>query len=142
VNINRTKAALKGMTPAAIGAQVQAYLHGIVATQVQKGIRFIGIRVWVPHRLRVTTQQVSGLLIRAPNGKLFPLTEVANVKEVTGQPQITRENLKRTVVVSARISGRDLGSTIAAVKAALNKPGVIPKGVSYELGGLYQQQQV
>lgn len=142
VNISRSRAALKGMTPAAVGAQLKAYLHGIVATQVQKGIRFIGIRVWVPHHLRATTEQVSGLLIRAPGGKLFPLSEVATVKEITGQPQITRENLKRTVVVSSRISGRDLGSTIAAVKTALNQPGVLPKGVSYELGGLYRQQQI
>lgn len=142
VKINRSRVALKGMTPAAVSAQVRAYLHGIVPTQVQKGIRFIGIRVWVPHHLRATTRQVSGLLIRAPKGKLFPLSEVAKVTEVTGQPQITRENLKRTVVVSSRISGRDLGSTIAAVKTALAEPGVIPKGVSYELGGLYQQQQI
>ncbi|MGH8274820.1 MAG: efflux RND transporter permease subunit [Gammaproteobacteria bacterium] len=142
VQINRTRAALKGMTPAAISAQVQDYLQGTVATQVQKGIQFLGIRVWVPHKLRATTEQVSGLLIRAPNGKVFPLSQVAQVKQITGQPEITREDLKRMVAVSGRISGRDLGHTIAAVKAVLNKPGVIPKGVTYQLGGLYQQQQI
>ncbi len=142
VQINRTRVALKGMTPAAVSAQVQDYLQGTVATQVQKGIQFLGIRVWVPHKLRATTEQVSGLLIRAPNGKVFPLSQVAQVKQITGQPEITREDLKRMVAVSGRISGRDLGHTIAAVKAVLNKPGVIPKGVTYQLGGLYQQQQI
>ncbi|MGH8225382.1 MAG: efflux RND transporter permease subunit, partial [Gammaproteobacteria bacterium] len=142
VRINRTRAALKGMTPAAISTQIEAYLHGTVATQVQKGIQFVGVRVWVPKKLRATTEQVSGLLIRAPDGKVFPLGQVAQVTEITGQPEITRQDLKRMVAVSGRISGRDLGSTIAAVKQALNKPGVIPKGVYYELGGLYQQQQI
>lgn len=142
VRIDRTRTALKGMTPAAVSAQVEAYMQGIVATQVQKGIQFVGIRVWVPHELRATTERVSGLLIRAPNGKVFPLNQVAQVTEITGQPEITREDLKRTVEVTARISGRDLGSTIAAVKQALDQPGVIPAGVYYELGGLYQQQQI
>ena len=142
VQINRTRAALKGMTPAAISAQVEDYLQGTVATQVQKGIQFVGIRVWVPHKLRATTEQVSGLLIRAPGGKVFPLDQVAQIKQITGQPEITREDLKRMVAVSGRISGRDLGHTIAAVKMVLNKPGVIPKGVTYQLGGLYQQQQI
>jgi multidrug efflux pump subunit AcrB len=61
---------------------------------------------------------------------------------VTGQPQIVRQDLKRMVPVTARISGRDLGSTIAAVKQVLKKPGLIPPHVSYTLGGLYQQQQI
>ncbi|HKS93716.1 MAG TPA: efflux RND transporter permease subunit [Gammaproteobacteria bacterium] len=142
VRIDRTRSALKGLTPAAVSAQVEAYMRGMVATQVQKGIQFVGIRVWVPPALRATTEQVSGLLIRAPNGKVFPLNQVAQVTEITGQPEITREDLKRTVEVTARISGRDLGSTIAAVKQALDQPGVIPAGVYYELGGLYQQQQI
>ena len=142
VRIDRAKAALKGMTPAAIGAQVQDYLRGTVATQVQKGIQFVGVRVWVPAALRSTTEQVANLLIRAPGGQVFPLGEVAHVTEITGQPEITREDLKREVEVSARISGRDLGSTIAAVKRALDAHGAIPKGVYYELGGLYQQQQI
>lgn len=117
-------------------------MQGTVATQVQKGIQFVGIRVWVPKALRSTTEQVAGLLIRAPNGQMFPLSQVADVTEITGQPEITREDLKRTVEITARISGRDLGSTIAAVKQALNAPGVIPAGVYYELGGLYHQQQI
>lgn len=142
IHIDPVRTALEGMTPAAVSAQVQAYLQGMVATQVQKGIQFVGVRVWVPHALRATTEQVSGLMIRAPDGALFPLREVATVQEITGQPEITTENLKRTVEVTARISGRDLGSTIAAVKQALNQPGVIPPGVYYELGGLYQQQQI
>jgi len=142
VSVNARKAALVGLTPADVTAQLKAYLHGLVATQVQKGIQFVGVRVWVPKALRDTTDQVSGLMIRTPKGGVIPLKQVATVKQITGQPEITRDNLKRDVTVSSRISGRDLGHTIAAVKAAINKPGVIPKGVYYKLGGLYKQQQI
>ncbi|KZC36784.1 hypothetical protein RHOFW510R12_27845 [Rhodanobacter sp. FW510-R12] len=58
-----------------------------------------------------------------------------------GQPQITRDNLKRMVAVTGRISGRSLGAAMADVKAALARPGLLPKGMYYQLGGLYQQQQ-
>jgi len=53
-----------------------------------------------------------------------------------------RDNLKRMLAVTARISGRDMGSTVAAVKRVLNQPGLIPHGVYYRLGGLYRQQQI
>jgi len=46
------------------------------------------------------------------------------------------------VAVTARISGRDMGSTVTDVKAALSQPGAVPNGVTYQLGGLYQQQQI
>jgi multidrug efflux pump subunit AcrB len=46
------------------------------------------------------------------------------------------------IAVTARISGRDLGSTVADVKTALAQPGAVPAGVTYQLGGLYQQQQI
>ncbi len=59
------------------------------------------------------------LLLRAPNGHLFPLKRVAALQTVTGQPEITREDLKRMVAVTARISGRDLGSTVRDVQAVL-----------------------
>jgi len=46
------------------------------------------------------------------------------------------------VAVTARISGRDLGSTIRDVQAVLQRPGLMPAGVTYRLGGLYEQQRI
>ena len=53
-----------------------------------------------------------------------------------------RDDLKRMIAVTARISGRDLGSTVSDVKRALAKSGVIPNNVLYTFGGLYEQQQI
>jgi multidrug efflux pump subunit AcrB len=66
---------------------------------------------------------------------------VATLEQVQGQPEITRDNLKQMVAVTGRISGRSLGSAIADVKSVLARPGTLPKGMFYQLGGLYQQQQ-
>lgn len=61
---------------------------------------------------------------------------------VTGQPEINSDNLKRMFAVTARISGRSLGSTVNDVKRVLATPGLIPKNVEVQLGGLYKQQQI
>jgi multidrug efflux pump subunit AcrB len=102
----------------------------------------VGVRVWIPQTLRMTIDDVNALQLRAPDGHLFPLKRVATLEAVAGQPEIDRENLTQMIAVTARISGRDMGSTVADVVTALSQPGAIPAGVTYQLGGLYQQQQI
>ncbi|MBU6470536.1 MAG: efflux RND transporter permease subunit, partial [Gammaproteobacteria bacterium] len=142
IHINLVKAGLLGLDPAGITQQLDTYLQGTVAAQVQQGVKFVGIRVWTPPNLRMRTGQLGEIPIRAPDGKVFPLSEVATVTTVTGQPEIDRDNLKRLFAVTARISGRSLGTTISDVKKVLATPGLIPKGVDVQLGGLYKQQQI
>ncbi len=142
IDVDRTKAALEGMAPDSVTAQVNALLSGMVTTQVQRRIKFVGVRVWVPKALRATVDQIGALRLRAPDGHLLPLSRIAAITTVTGQPEITRENLKPMVAVTARISGRSLGQTIQDVQQTLSRPGLVPGDVYYELGGLYQQQQV
>jgi CzcA family heavy metal efflux pump len=142
IHIDRTKAALEGIDPEAITRTLDAYLTGTVSTEIQQGPKMIGVRTWIPSALRDTGREIGRLLLRAPDGHLVPLKRVATLVAVSGQPEINRENLKRMVAVTARISGRDLGSTIADVKAALAQPGWFPQGVYFELGGLYRQQQI
>ncbi|MHB8621989.1 MAG: efflux RND transporter permease subunit [Sulfuricaulis sp.] len=142
VTVNRTRAALEGVDPDSVTREIQDYFSGVVSTQVQQGVKLIGIRTWVPRDLRSTQDQLAGLWLRAPNGHRFPLQRIAQVSTVTGQPQIMRENLKRLVAVTARISGRDMGSTLKDIQHVLNAPGLIPPTMYYELGGLYKQQQI
>jgi multidrug efflux pump subunit AcrB len=92
--------------------------------------------------LRKTELDVANLPIRAPDGHIFPLKEIALFVPVVGEPEITRENLQRMVAVTARLEGRDLGSAAAEVRTILEKTGFLPKGLRYELGGLYKQQQI
>jgi multidrug efflux pump subunit AcrB len=142
IKVDRARAALEGVDPETITRQLQAYFSGVVTTEVQQNVKMVGIRVWVPPRLRATENDLSRIWLRAPDGHRFPLSRVATVHTVTGQPQIDRENLKRMVAVTGRISGRDLGSTVRDVKQRLAKGDLIPKGMYYELGGLYHQQQI
>ena len=141
IRVDREKAALEGLSPDAVTLMLNDYVTGAVTTQVQQGVKMTGVRVWVPEGIRATARDLGMLRLRAPDGHLFPLKRVATTKVVTGQPQTTREDLKTMVPVTARISGRDLGSTIREMSKRLDRPGFLPKGVYYHLGGLYQEQQ-
>ncbi len=142
VKVDRDKAAIEGVNPESITTQMNQWLTGVVTTQIQQGIKMVGVRVWTPISSRQTIEDVAKLSIRAPDGHFFPLGRVATIKVKTGQPQITRENLKRMVAVTARIEGRDMGSTISDIKQVLKQPNFLPGNIYYELGGLYKQQQI
>jgi len=142
VQVDRKKAALEGVDPAKVTEQLHAWLSGVVTTHVQEGVKLVGVRVWTPSPVRRTAADLKKIQLRAPDGHLFPLKRIAVVDTIIGQPQITRENLKRMIAVTGRISGRDMGSTIRDVKRALARQGLLPKSVYYELGGLYKQQQI
>jgi Cation/multidrug efflux pump len=141
ITVDRLKASLEGMDPEAVTRSLEDFLTGKVTTQVQHDPKMIGVRVWIPQKNRATAKDLENLRLRAPNGHLFPLKRVAAISAVIGQPQITRDDLKRMVAVTGRITGRDLGSAMRDVKAQLNKPGLLPKGVYFNLGGTYAEQR-
>ncbi len=142
IRVGRVKAGLEGIDPEAVTAIAEGYLDGVVQTQVQRGPKMIGVRLWTSPNLRRRTGDVGALLLRAPDGHLFPLGRVASVTPVTGQPQIMRDDLKRMLAVTGRISGRDMGSVVVDVKRVLATTGLVPKDAYTTLGGLYNQQRI
>lgn len=141
VRIDPLKAGLLGLDPAAVAQQVSDAVAGNVAAQLPQGPKMLGVRVWLPPASRAQVEQLAALPIRAGDGHVVPLSELATLRTVRGQPEIDRDNLKRMIAVTARIVGHDLGSTAADVKQVLAKPGLLPPGMYHELGGLYAQQQ-
>jgi multidrug efflux pump subunit AcrB len=141
IDIDRVKASLEGVDSNTVTKNLQDLLSGDVTTQVQQGEKLVDVRVWIPKSNRRTTRDVENLQLRAPDGHLFPLKRIAALHTITGEPEITREDLKRVVSVTAR-SDHDLGSTIADVRRVLDQPDFLPAGVRYTLGGMYEQQQI
>ena len=142
IRVDRAKAALEGVDADSVTKTLTGYLSGTVTTKVLHGPKLIGVRIWIPQNARKTDLDLKDLLLPAPDGHLLPLRRVASFDTISGQPQITREDSRRMVAVTGRISGRDLGSTARDVQRVLDKPGFLPKNVSYALGGLYEQQQI
>ena len=143
IHIDRDMAAMEGIDPEAVTRMLQNSIEGSVTTFIQEGIKMTGLRVWLPAALRDRKAAIENIQLRAPDNHFFPLKRIASIKPVSGQPQIIREDLKRMIPVTARISGRDMGSVIRDIKNVMEQSkGLLPKDVYYELGGLYKQQQI
>jgi multidrug efflux pump subunit AcrB len=140
--VGPVKAAIEGATADLVTSAVATAKTGTVVTQTVETNKVVGIRVVAPGSGGLTTSDLEALPIRAPDGHMFPLSRVASIIPISGQPQIGSENLQPTVAVTGRIEGRGLGAAIADVKQVLAKPGLLSAGVSYKLGGVYRQQQI
>lgn len=142
VRVNPVAAAAEGVTVQAVSQAISDGLVGVIATELPSATKSIGVRVAGAGSPSWRIANLVAFPIRSADGHMFPLSRVASVVPVAGQPQITREDLQAMVPVTARIEHGGIKSAVARVRAVLGKPGVLPPGVRYELGGLYQQQQI
>lgn len=138
---NPVLVARAGFTMDEIQSQLSTIMQGNADTYVLKGEKLIGVRTRYPDQYHGVLQDIQNVRLRSPNGFYVPLNNLATVDILKGQSEIDREDLKLMLPVSARISGRDLGSTIADIQKVLQSKLVLPQGVTYSFGGLYQSQQ-
>lgn len=140
IRIDRTRAAVEGVTPEEIRAALESQIGGVIPSVLQRGEKIVPVRVWAGAEVRERLALLKDLTIRSQAGAVLPLSRVADVVIETGQPQIVREDLRDMIPVTARLEGRDLGSAIGDIRAEL-KSLPLPPGVTIAFGGLYQEQQ-
>ncbi|HEX3918816.1 MAG TPA: efflux RND transporter permease subunit [Caulobacteraceae bacterium] len=142
IEVDPVRAELEGIDAGEASKQIGDLLSGNIATQVQSGANLVNVRVWTPAAGRARIDQIGALMLKSPaDGHLFPISRIATLKVVTGQAEIDRENMRRMVAVTARVVDRDTGSAAQEVERVVGKPGFLPAGVSFEMGGLYAEQQ-
>jgi multidrug efflux pump subunit AcrB len=143
IHVDPAAAAMYGLTPAQVASQVDHYLYGSVVTKYLGTVQDIGVRLWLdPPGSTIYRDELGNLPIRSPNGTVLRLATVAKTRFVAGQPELTRSNLAQIVPVTAQTNGAvSLGGAISAVKRVLSRPGMLPPGVQYVLGGQYKQEQ-
>jgi CzcA family heavy metal efflux pump len=130
-----------GLTMTDVQSQLKTIMQGNADTYVLKGEKLIGVRVRYPDKYHNVLQDIENVRLKSSNGFYVPLSAIASVDLLKGQSEVDREDLKLMVPVSARITGRDLGRTIADIKQVLQSNLVLPQGVTYTFGGQYQSQQ-
>jgi heavy metal efflux system protein len=121
---------------------VSPSIGGVVAGQVFEGDRRFDVVVRLPEALREDTESIGRLRIPVPGsgGTAFvPLEEIATIAVETGPNQISREDGKRRVVVTANVRGRDLGSFIAEVQEKVGAEVEVPPGYWISYGGTFEQ---
>ncbi len=146
VGIDRHKAARYGLNLADIQDAVAIAIGGKEAGIFYQGDRRFDIIVRLPDTVRQDIEALRRLPIALPKGggadarvSYIPLAEVATIEIAPGPNQISRENGKRRVVVSANVRGRDIGSFVPEAQAAIDKAVSVPAGYWLGWGGTYEQ---
>ena len=125
---------------------VSTALGGSVAGQLFEGDRRFDIVVRFPEALRQDVAAIERLPIPLPASRqtvdgvtFLPLSELAKVEIVMGPNQISRENAKRRIVVTANVRGRDLGSFVSELQTVVDEEVETPSGYWIEYGGTFEQ---
>jgi CzcA family heavy metal efflux pump len=139
--VDNLRASRFGLNANSVQEEVDAAINGVIASEVQGAQYMTGIRVWYPYPDRENIGKLKRLPILTPKGEYTPLGNVADISLEEGQPELKRESLKQMIAVTARISGRDLGSTLNDIKSVIKKDIKLPQNVFIQYGGLYKEQQ-
>jgi len=157
---DRAKLARMGLSLQAVQEVVETAIGGKVAGAIYEGDRKFKILVRLPETLRADIESLKRLPIAlpadedagreaqvrstlfAPESKMarfIPLGEIAEISFAPGPNQISRENGKRRVVVSANVRGRDLGSFVNDAQASIGNAVKLPPGYWLGWGGQFEQ---
>jgi CzcA family heavy metal efflux pump len=138
---NYARLAQFGLTPAELQFQLQNSLEGNIVGTVPEKEQLTNIRMVYPGSRTLSVADIGHLQIFLPSGELKPITDLATVTVKSGDAEIQRENLQSMGVITARLEGRDLGSTIKAIRQRIDTHLILPESYHIEYGGAYADQQ-
>lgn len=147
---DRSALARYGLAVGDVQDTVSIALGGAVAGQVFEGDRRFDIVVRLPEQQRQNPDMLASLPIpinlegdevhgASPSPAYVPLGEVAEIEIALGPNQISRENGKRRVVITANVRGRDLGSFVEELRKQVADEVELPEGYWIEYGGTFEQ---
>jgi len=136
---DRTALGRYGLNVVELQDWVSAAIGGESAGILYEGDRRFELIVRLPETLRRDLEKLAFLPMPLPNGEYVPLEEVAELDISPAPAQISRENGKRRVVVTANVRGRDLGSFVEDVKIQIAEQVKLPAGYWLDYGGTFEQ---
>ncbi|MHA3098282.1 efflux RND transporter permease subunit [Acinetobacter brisouii] len=136
VAIDSALAAQYGLSVKSVQDLVASSVGGQNVGQILQGDRRFDFVVRLPEESR-NAQQLAQLPIQLPNGGLIQLQDIAKVEQVLGLSQVSREQGKRRVVVTANVRDRDLGSFVAEMQQTLQQQP-LPTGYWLGFGGQFE----
>ena len=136
VKIDKSKAAQYGLSVKAIQDLVATSVGGQNVGTILQGDKRFDFVIRLDDSQR-SPEQLAVLPVQLPNGGLIQLQDVARVENILGINQVSRENGKRRVVITANVEGRDLGSFVTELQSTLSQQE-FPSGYWIDYGGQFQ----
>ena len=128
-----------GLTVSQFQDVIAMSIGGEHAGLIYEGDRRFQLVVRLPERVRTDIDNLAWLPIPLPDGGYVPLIEIATLDIQSTPAQISRENGKRCIVVSANVRERDLGSFVAELKQRIHADVKVPAGYWLSYGGTFEQ---
>jgi len=141
IDIRHEAIARYGLSAEAINRLVETAVAGRPVTEVLENERQVKLLLRYPEDARGSPRAIGALLVTTPTGERVPLSALANVQEVDGPVQITRESARRSVVVQANVEGRDVVGFVEEVRERLARDVELPQGYYVTFGGQFENQQ-
>ena len=117
-------------------------IAGLDAGQIVRGAHAWPVRVVLPGPAgAMEVQQVNAVSVPVASGRWVRLGDLASLRVDAGETEINRDNQRTMVSVTARLSGRDLGSAVREIQSRLRRELPLPRGMSIQYGGLWAEQQ-
>lgn len=138
VRIDYAAAAQYGIPAPQVLLTLQSLVEGEKITQIVEGGRRFALVVRLPESAR-SVEGLNQILIETPNGRV-PLSKLATIEDGDGPNQISRDDGKRRIVLSANASGRALSEIVADIRAVVADTK-LPEGYFITLGGQFQAQE-
>jgi len=138
---NRPAMLRYGLNIADVQDVLAAAVGGEEAGMLFEGDRRFAVLVRLPEVQRNDLVALARMPIPLPRGGYVPLGEVAKLNLAPGPNQISRENGKRRLVVSANVRNRDLGSFVTDVQTKIAEQVKLPSGYWLDYGGTFEQLQ-
>ena len=135
-------AARAGVGTEALSNAAAPAVKGLDAGSIKRGSRAWPVRVVLPRRPGLSAEsELAELSIPVGAGRRVRLGDVASIRTNPGETEVARDNLRTVATVSARLSGRDLGSAMAEIQQVLKREIALPREASIQFGGLWAEQQ-
>ncbi|MDB9377564.1 efflux RND transporter permease subunit, partial [Nodularia sphaerocarpa] len=141
IKFSRETAARYGLTVGDLSHTLETALNGRVVSQVLEGQQLFDLVVWLQPESRNNLDVIRNLLVDTPTGQKIPLAQVASIEYGTGPNTINRENVSRLIVISANVSGRDLGSAVDEIQTKISQSIQLPTGYFIQYGGQFESEQ-
>lgn len=141
ISINRHNIARYGINVEDVQQVIKAAIGGEIAGQIFEGIKRFDILVRFKPESRSTEKAINEILVKSPNGTNVPLSHLADIEDVVGPRQITRENNQRFITIQANVFGRDIGSFVEEGQKLLESTVKLPPGYLISWGGQFRLQQ-
>jgi len=138
VRLDYRSAAVHGVTPAAVNGALETLVGGKTVAQVVQDNRRFDVVLRLDDRDR-NQRGLGDLLIETPVGNV-PLSQIAAIEDSDGPNQISRDNGRRRIVLSANSDGSDMAGIVRAIRAEIER-FPLPTGYSVSLEGQFQAQE-